>query len=50
MEVCRELQWNPWEFLAEIKEKSLHLSAALEDWMDEAHLDQSRARLPTRSD
>jgi Arc/MetJ-type ribon-helix-helix transcriptional regulator len=36
MEVCEELGWNPWEFLTQIKAKSLHLNVDLEDWLDAA--------------
>jgi len=38
MEVCEELKWNPWEFLAQLKAKNLHLNVALEDWIDTAEL------------
>jgi Arc/MetJ-type ribon-helix-helix transcriptional regulator len=36
MEVCEELGWNPWEFLTQIKAKSLHLNVDLEDWLNAA--------------
>ena len=39
MEVCEELGWNPWEFLAQLKAKNLHLSVDLEDWLDAAALE-----------
>jgi metal-responsive CopG/Arc/MetJ family transcriptional regulator len=26
MEVCQKLNWNPWEFLAQLKAKNLHLN------------------------
>ena len=39
MEVCRELKWNPWDFLAQLKARSLYLNVALEDWIDAAELE-----------
>ena len=39
MEVCEELGWSPWEFLAQLKAKNLHLSVDLEDWLDAAALE-----------
>ena len=36
MEVCEELEWSPWEFLAQLKAKNLHLNVDLEDWLDAA--------------
>ena len=38
MEVCQELNWNPWEFLAHLKSRNLHVSVDLEDWLDSADL------------
>ena len=38
MEVCKELKWNPWEFLTQLKAKNLHLNVELEDWLDAAEL------------
>ena len=38
MEVCRELNWAPWEFLSQLKARSLHLNVELEDWLDAAEL------------
>ena len=38
MEVCQELKWNPWEFLAMLETKKLHLNVTLEDWLDSADL------------
>lgn len=34
MEVCQELKWDPWEFLAQLKSRNLHLNVELEDWLD----------------
>ena len=38
MEVCKELNWDPWEFLAQLKTRNLHLNVELEDWLDSADL------------
>jgi Arc/MetJ-type ribon-helix-helix transcriptional regulator len=38
MEVCQELKWSPWEFLAQLKARNLYLNVALEDWIDSAEL------------
>lgn len=38
MEVCRELMWSPWEFLAQLKARNLYLNVVLEDWIDAAEL------------
>ena len=37
-EVCKELKWNPWEFLAQLKARNLYLNVELEDWLDAAEL------------
>ena len=34
MEVCKELKWNPWEFLSQLKTRNLFLNVELEDWLD----------------
>ena len=34
MEVCKELNWDPWEFMAQLKARNLHLNVELEDWLD----------------
>ena len=39
MEVCRELKWNPWDFLARLKARNLYLNVELEDWIDAAELE-----------
>jgi len=41
MEVCKELDWSPWEFLDQLKSKNLHLNLELEDWLDAADLSSS---------
>jgi hypothetical protein len=38
MEVCKELNWAPWEFLIQLKLRNLHLNVELEDWLDAADL------------
>jgi hypothetical protein len=38
LEVCQELGWNPWEFLAQLKARNLHLNVTLEDWIDAGEL------------
>ena len=38
MEICKELDWTPWEFLDQLKSRNLHLSVELEDWLDSANL------------
>ena len=41
MEVCKELNWAPWEFLSQLKSRNLHLNVELEDWLDAAELPPS---------
>jgi hypothetical protein len=38
MEVCEELKWDPWEFMAQLKARNLYLNVELEDWLDSAEL------------
>ena len=38
MEVRKELNWDPWEFLNQLKTRNLHLNVELEDWLDAADL------------
>jgi predicted DNA-binding protein len=38
MEVCKELKWDPWEFLAQLKARNLYLNVDLEDWLDASEL------------
>lgn len=38
MEVCKELKWDPWKFLAQLKARNLHLNVELEDWLDASEL------------
>jgi len=41
MEVCKELNWTPWEFLDQLKSRNLHLNVELEDWLDATDLPSS---------
>ncbi|MBW1675955.1 MAG: hypothetical protein JRJ79_04990 [Deltaproteobacteria bacterium] len=43
MEVCKALEWNPWQFLSHLKAKNLHLNVELEDFLDSSEL----PRLPS---
>lgn len=38
IEVCKALNWTPWDFLSQLKTRNLHLNVELEDWMDAAEL------------
>lgn len=38
MQVCQELNWDPWRFLTQLKSRNLHLNVDLEDWLDAAEL------------
>ena len=38
LEVYKELNWAPWEFLSQLKSRNLHLNVELEDWLDAAEL------------
>jgi hypothetical protein len=37
--VCKALNWTPWDFLAELKSRNLHLNVELEDWLDSTAMD-----------
>ena len=39
IEACHELNWSPWEFLAQLKARNLYLNVSLEDWIDAAELE-----------
>ena len=41
MEVCKELNWDPWEFLDQLKSRNLHLNVELEDWLNASSLPSS---------
>jgi len=34
MDVCREMDWAPWEFLDQLKTRNMHLNVSLEDWLN----------------
>jgi len=34
MEVCKELKWDPWKLLTQLKARNLNLNVELEDWLD----------------
>ncbi|RLC10753.1 MAG: hypothetical protein DRH43_05700 [Deltaproteobacteria bacterium] len=38
MEVCKELNWDPWEFLSQLKTRNLFLNIDLEDWLDASEI------------
>ncbi|MBC2710863.1 MAG: hypothetical protein HGJ94_07665 [Desulfosarcina sp.] len=38
MEVCKELKWNPWKLLTQLKARNLYLNVELEDWLDAEEL------------
>ena len=42
LEVCRELGWNPWEFLGHLKARNLHLNVDLEDWLDSEQMNRGK--------
>ena len=33
MEVCQELNWNPWEFLPQVKARNQHINVDLDGWL-----------------
>jgi predicted DNA-binding protein len=41
MEVCKQLNLDPWEFLDQLKTRNLHLNVELEDWLDATDLPSS---------
>ena len=38
MEVCRTLEWNPWQFTEELRVRNLHLNVSLEDFLHSSKL------------
>jgi hypothetical protein len=38
MEVCRTLEWNPWQFTEELRARNLHLNVSLEDFLHSSRL------------
>jgi predicted DNA-binding protein len=39
MEVCSQMNWDPWEFADQLKARNIHLNVDLEDWLDASELD-----------
>ena len=39
MDVCRELNWTPWELFDQLKARDLYLNVSLEDWLDSASIE-----------
>lgn len=38
MEVCKALNWDPWQFLTQLKAKNLNLNVELEDFLNSSEL------------
>jgi predicted DNA-binding protein len=38
MEVCSQMNWDPWEFADQLKARNIHLNVDLEDWLDASEL------------
>ena len=38
MEVCSQMNWDPWEFSDQLKARNMHLSVGLEDWLDASEI------------
>ena len=38
MKVCKELKWDPWKFLTQLKARNLYLNVEFKDWLDAAEL------------
>ncbi len=39
-EACKVLGLDAWQFLERLKERGMHLSVALEDWLDSSSLEE----------
>ena len=37
-EVCKELKWDLWKFLSQLKARNMCLNVELEDWLDSSQL------------
>ena len=37
-EVCKELKWDLWKFLSQLKARNMYLNVELEDWLDSSQL------------
>lgn len=38
MEVCSQMNWDPWEFADQLKARNMHLNVDLEDWLDASEI------------
>jgi predicted DNA-binding protein len=38
MEVCSQMNWDPWEFSDQLKARNMHLNVDLEDWLDASEI------------
>jgi predicted DNA-binding protein len=38
MEVCSQMNWDPWEFSDQLKARNMHLNVTLEDWLDASEI------------
>lgn len=38
MEICSQMNWDPWEFSDQLKARNMHLNVDLEDWLDASEL------------
>ena len=38
MEVCSQMNWDPWEFSDQLKARNMHLNVGLEDWLDASEI------------
>jgi hypothetical protein len=41
MDLCRELNWTPWELFDQLKARDLYLNVSLEDWLDSASIEST---------
>ena len=38
MEVCTQMNWDPWEFSDQLKARNMHLNVGLEDWLNASEI------------
>ena len=38
MEICSQMNWDPWEFSDQLKARNMHLNVDLEDWLDASEI------------
>ena len=38
LEVCSQMNWDPWEFSDQLKARNMHLNVDLGDWLDASEL------------